>query len=223
MFPKVLHHAYIVEGGISAKEQVFLEVAQILGIDMHSQDFFVIESTMFGVDDATRAVDINSRKAFSGGKKAVCIIADIFSGQAQNALLKTLEEPTPGTYFFILTSSASVFLPTILSRVHVVSGKNDATILPSVFDVAGFLKATPAKRIAMVKEIMKEKEDEKIGDRDIFMFHNGLEKSFYRATKGKVEELRVASVFTKVQDYIRDTSSSKKLLLEYVALCAPQV
>lgn len=223
MFPKVLHHAYIVEGGISAREIVLAEVAQILDIDIHGQDFFVIESAMFGVDDATRAVDINSRKAFSGGKKAVCIIADIFSGQAQNALLKTLEEPTPGTHFFILTSSASVFLPTILSRVHVVTGKSDAVVLPPVFDVSGFLKASSAKRIAMVKEIMKEKEDEKIADRDIFMFLNELEKTSYTHTKGKSEELRVASVFTKVQDYIRDTSSSKKLLLEYVALCAPQI
>ena len=116
-----------------------------------------------------------------------------------------------------------MFLPTILSRVHVVTGKSDAVVLPPVFDVSGFLKASSAKRIAMVKEIMKEKEDEKIADRDIFMFLNELEKTSYTHTKGKSEELRVASVFTKVQDYIRDTSSSKKLLLEYVALCAPQI
>jgi len=87
-----------------------------------------------------------------------------------------------------------------------------------VCDVHGFLKGTPAERLLMVKQILKEKDDENISDRDIFVFVNELEKELFRVHKGTKKEINIAHVFTKVQDYIRDTSSSKKILLEYLAL-----
>lgn len=42
--------------------------------------------------------------------------ADLMSEEAQNALLKTLEEPSTKTYLFLTTASPSSLLPTILSR-----------------------------------------------------------------------------------------------------------
>ncbi len=219
MFPDILHHAYIVEGDIESSKSIILSlVADRLQVDIHGQDFFNIQADMFGVEEAQRVVNINSRRAFTGQNKAIVIVANTFSQQAQNALLKTLEEPTKGTHFFILTSTSATFLPTILSRVHVVGTTHSTSVLPDVCDVTSFLKGTSAKRINMVKQIMKEKEDEKIGDKDIHMFITELEKSAFNMYKGGVKEIKVARVFSKVQDYVRDTSSSKKLLLEYIAL-----
>ena len=42
--------------------------------------------------------------------------ADKMNPPAQNALLKTLEEPVPGTIFLLMTESPSLLLPTIVSR-----------------------------------------------------------------------------------------------------------
>lgn len=42
--------------------------------------------------------------------------ADRMTPQAQNALLKSLEEPSPGTYFVLTAERRTAFLPTILSR-----------------------------------------------------------------------------------------------------------
>lgn len=42
--------------------------------------------------------------------------ADAMRDQAANALLKTLEEPPPGTGFILVTNRVSALLPTILSR-----------------------------------------------------------------------------------------------------------
>lgn len=220
MFSDTLHHAYIIEGNpTDLKNVVITEVQQRLQLNDISQDLFLVETDMFSVENASRVVEINSRKAFDKGKKGIVIIADTFSHQAQNALLKTLEEPSVGTHFFILTSTSSVFLPTILSRVHVIRRDTDTeNTLAGVFDVHSFLKSTPAERLVMVKQILKEKDDENISDRDIFVFVNELEKELFRVHKGTKKEIEIARVCTKIQDYIRDTSSSKKLLLEYVAL-----
>lgn len=62
------------------------------------------------------AADAALRPNEAGGK--VYILADCgqISIPAQNTLLKLLEEPPPGVYFFLTAESRAVFLPTILSR-----------------------------------------------------------------------------------------------------------
>jgi DNA polymerase III delta prime subunit len=57
-----------------------------------------------------------------GDKKA--IIIDSFLGitnEAQNAFLKTLEEPPKSTIILILANSLDIFLPTILSRCTLIN------------------------------------------------------------------------------------------------------
>ncbi len=51
--------------------------------------------------------------------------ADRMTVQAQNAFLKTLEEPTPDTLLLLLTSNTNALLPTIRSRCHVISLFNE--------------------------------------------------------------------------------------------------
>ncbi|MBU1126064.1 MAG: AAA family ATPase [Patescibacteria group bacterium] len=61
-----------------------------------------------------------SMSSFGGGKKIVIIHdADRMTAGAQNALLKTLEEPLGDTHIFLLAEDSEQLLPTILSRsVH---------------------------------------------------------------------------------------------------------
>lgn len=46
--------------------------------------------------------------------------AELMTSQAQNALLKLLEEPPPDVYFFLLCTSAAQLLPTVISRAPVL-------------------------------------------------------------------------------------------------------
>ena len=58
-----------------------------------------------------------SLAAYEGGKKiAVIERADSMNANAQNALLKSLEEPTGDTMFFLLAENPGALLPTVLSR-----------------------------------------------------------------------------------------------------------
>ncbi|MCG3137877.1 MAG: hypothetical protein HJJLKODD_01732 [Phycisphaerae bacterium] len=52
------------------------------------------------------------------GKVFVIREAELLTTEAQNALLKTLEEPPPGTYLILITTSARALLPTTCSRAH---------------------------------------------------------------------------------------------------------
>lgn len=74
-----------------------------------------------GVDEVRELIASVQLRAFEGGAKIALIErADRMTAQAQNCLLKTLEEPPGGTIFFLMTDTPSALLPTIVSRCRTV-------------------------------------------------------------------------------------------------------
>lgn len=76
------------------------------------------KSGSIGVDDVRRQI-VNDVliKPYNGGRKIYIIDeAEKMTVQAQNALLKTIEEPPAYAVLLFLTTNADAFLPTILSR-----------------------------------------------------------------------------------------------------------
>lgn len=75
------------------------------------------EKSTLGVDEIRELIASLGQRAYEGGRRAVIIRdAQKLTPQAQNALLKSLEEPGEGINFFLLSTDASVMLPTIRSR-----------------------------------------------------------------------------------------------------------
>lgn len=69
-------------------------------------------------------------KPYSGPYKIYVIPeADLLSVQAQNALLKTIEEPPEYAVIFLLTENAESLLPTIMSRCVMLKLRNIRTTL----------------------------------------------------------------------------------------------
>lgn len=82
--------------------------------DVH---FVAPEKNTIKVDQIRELTEQLSLASYEGGKKiAVIERADSMNESAQNALLKTLENPTGDTLFFLLTDAPGVLLPTIVSR-----------------------------------------------------------------------------------------------------------
>lgn len=71
-----------------------------------------------GVDDVReQLVDDIQIKPYNGGRKVYIIDeAEKMTTQAQNAILKTIEEPPEYAVILFLTNNAQTFLPTIISR-----------------------------------------------------------------------------------------------------------
>lgn len=69
------------------------------------------------VDEIRYVNSLVGQHTFVGGQRVVIIErAEKMNPPAQNALLKTLEEPLAGTVFLLLTESPELLLPTIVSR-----------------------------------------------------------------------------------------------------------
>ena len=75
------------------------------------------ENGSITIDPVRRAIGQSTYRPFEGRKRVVIVDdADRLVVQAQNALLKTLEEPTDSSQFVLVTSRPDLLLPTVTSR-----------------------------------------------------------------------------------------------------------
>lgn len=99
----------------------------------------------------------------------VGVLHDIhrLTSEAQNALLKTLEEPPPNTYLLAETSTPDVLLSTILSRFSLVSiGTNDTVDQTTIEEyekiITELFSATPGRSLQLLEKYAATREDAKI-------------------------------------------------------------
>lgn len=109
---------------IAAKAQTALKNTQAILKKYHhplhnNPDLFVIPD--YTIESVREIKKFLSKKSFSHPEKFVLIPeADKLLLEAQNALLKNLEEPGANNYFLLTTTRAQLLLPTVLSRCQII-------------------------------------------------------------------------------------------------------
>lgn len=152
-----------------------LEVEKFIGKKLsllkNNPDFIILdkgEGASIGIAEVRSLQESLSLKPFQEAKKTALIKeAQDLTTEAQNALLKTLEEPN-ATTLIILTAPDTFWLyPTIVSRCQIMRlpPKSGANIEEKEFQkiseiLEKFLPATTAKRFKLVEEegIAKDRE-----------------------------------------------------------------
>lgn len=87
----------------------------VAGLDIENKQ------AQINVRDSADIISSLSLKSYEGGWKMVVVwMAEKMNEQAANELLKTLEEPTPGTVILLVAESDERLLQTIRSRVQTV-------------------------------------------------------------------------------------------------------
>src|SRR3989338_4442292 len=83
-------------------------------------DIYVREYPRFGVDDAIELRDRSNKRPLAGSQRFFIIATPGLTGEAQNALLKTLEEPPADAAFFIIVPAPELLLPTLRRRAQIL-------------------------------------------------------------------------------------------------------
>lgn len=115
----------------SSPDEIKIEVSNFLashlsGVNLNHPDvlYFSADSKL-GISEARKIKEHFSLKPFSAKGRAVILEnAANLTVEAQNALLKTLEEPPKDALLILGASSEAKFLPTILSRCQIIKIQN---------------------------------------------------------------------------------------------------
>ena len=121
-----LSHAHLIAGeeGVGKGKLANILAKFILNGDLDREYVDIInyssEKSSFGVDDVRDIIEEVYKKPFEKDKKVNIIHeGNKLTIQAQNALLKTIEEPPKGVYIIILCESLELILDTIKSRCEI--------------------------------------------------------------------------------------------------------
>jgi DNA polymerase-3 subunit delta' len=98
-----------------------LRVAKYLKQGTESLKVIVPEKNQIRLDQATQVLEFLSFRSFAQHRVVMIDGAECLNPQAANSLLKALEEPPAGTFFFMIAPSAAHVLPTLRSRAQVVA------------------------------------------------------------------------------------------------------
>lgn len=121
-------HASIITGedGLG-KSLIARDIAyELLNKDKNRQCVDIIEARVtknkksIGVDEVEKLIEEINSKPYEGDKKVIIVYeSDKMTNQAQNAFLKTIEEPPSGVYIILLCEHLDSLLDTIRSRCQV--------------------------------------------------------------------------------------------------------
>ncbi|OHB10706.1 MAG: hypothetical protein A3G05_01005 [Candidatus Zambryskibacteria bacterium RIFCSPLOWO2_12_FULL_45_14] len=116
--PNSRHHARLLIGTTKEAESYLNLYCKDLGIRLaNNPDFFAFKTDTFGIDEARELKLLAARKAVTQ-QKTFFISPVRITLEAQNALLKTFEDPSPDTIFFLVTREEALIIPTLLSRMQ---------------------------------------------------------------------------------------------------------
>ena len=106
---------------ILAKEVALKLINKEKNLDYVDIHIYKTTKASIGVDEVRKMLEEVSKKAYEGKNKVIILSkGDTLTIQAQNALLKTIEEPPIGVYIILLVESLDNLLDTIKSRSQVI-------------------------------------------------------------------------------------------------------
>lgn len=225
-----LFHAYVIGGPrATARGHIATLLAPFAVCTPGNPDYVVSEYVSFGVEEAEMVRDW--QRLSPHGERKVCVIyTDFITPAAQNALLKTLEEPVPNTHIVLAVSKPDVLLGTLLSRVVVEIPERiqdrDMADMTGMADGTAFLKMSPGERIASVAKLAAKSEDEdaaaEVREKTI-AFIESLETVYAKKLQqsdGDEQKKLIANIeqILLYKKYLHSPGASVKMILETIAL-----
>lgn len=170
-----------------------------------------------GIDDA-RLLQQGALTKPQSGKNIFIISSNFIGSEAQNALLKLLEEPIADTYFFFIMNETSSVFPTVLSRVRVITRYGTKPLSP--LDPQKFLHGDIETRLKLLSGFLSHESESKKSD--ALKFLNALEIALTQVNV-KDEARRSLETVLMLKKYLFDRSPSIKMIVEHLALTLPVV
>lgn len=200
MQPKI-----IVSTDFKQRGEKIWSILEELKINQSNPDLLLIEDEKISIAIIKKIIKHLSTRPFGNtGKSVVILSANDISGDAQGALLKTLEEPPEDSIILIGVDAENKLLSTILSRCQII---NLASHLKGVkLNIEEILGLSIEKRF----EVIEKTEDKNQFLKDLTASYRA--KTLKGESEGKfLEELLNAEIWS-------ESNVNMRTILEYLML-----
>lgn len=212
-------HAYLIRGDGEYIANLLKDtVEKIFNITfIGNPDCHIACFETFGIDEARKIKEDQEKRSFAGKYKFFLINTFTLTHEAQNALLKVFEEPTIGTYIFLIMPSSAQILPTLKSRLFdlgtILSPENSDNKF-----AMDFLRKSAPERLKSLKKIFEDKD--KVAAVSLL---NGLEEILGGDIKegATPEEIFILEEIRRGREYLNGRAPSVKMILEHISLIVP--
>lgn len=164
------------------------------------------------VADARRLTQSAARMPIENTERVLVIFANRIGNEAQNALLKLLEDPPGHTRFVLVVPTLTMLLPTVRSRLQLESSGNAAGVITE--SGSAFLQSVYKDRLGTIERLHKAKD--RVAMRAILTDIG----NYVSRQSVSPECMRAATTALQYRDF---SGASLKMWLEYLALLLPIV
>ena len=200
-----LHHANLLIGTPEEAESYLRSLCDSWGVRLpNNPDFFAFKMETFGIDEARKLKLLSARKAVTT-KKIFLITPTRLTLEAQNALLKTFEDPFPNTLFFLGVREENLVIPTLLSRMQIIRTRGGNVAAGA--EAEKFLSLSVKNRLLFAKSFADE-------EKSLPIF---LDSLLFLLRKQKEKKDLLKNVYN-VRRFVRDSAVTPRLIIEHLAL-----
>jgi len=173
-----------------------------------SPDIVHLSGSRMGIDEVRSLIREAYMTPLYGSERVFVLAYGAFTEEAQNALLKLLEEPPKTARFYIITERPNLLLSTLRSRlVRADVGLHEE----SSFDLHAFLRLSYGDRLAEIASRAQKKDEVWLTD-------------LMQAIETRAHDSKDASLIRSVlslKPYFHTPGASKKMILEHLVLLLP--
>lgn len=176
------------------------------------QERWEVAYDSFGINEVRGLIARAYQRPMEGERQRLIVRTDFITHEAQNALLKVLEEPPVATSFLFIVPLDLMVLPTLASRFWEAEGVTDVDVVEEgVF--SSFLELGIAQRITLIETKLKAGD---LGwQRSI---KQGLIRYLRSQPEGNHVQMKALEFVTRM---LLTRGASNKMLLEHAALYVP--
>lgn len=220
--------SYLLYGGaIRKRSETALRMAEQLDPKFARNshpDLLIIDrekgKNSIGIDQTRNVLSFLFERPYSSKFKVVMIYhADAMTAQAQNSLLKTLEEPPSYAAIYLLAKTENSLLPTVISRCRKIVAKSEWETLTDTdfIPMQLILHYGVGERMELAEKTSKKEKDEVITILENWI--GELRTFLLNHPKSKTAEAIVK--MQEIKNSIEDTNMNVRLALEWLLLNIP--
>jgi hypothetical protein len=204
-----LSHAYLCYGDFKECEESFSDTLKEKGVRLRSPGHYIFEEDTFGVDDARDLITWYQTGATSNDDThtVAVIAAKVIKKDAQQMLLKILEEAKHPYSIFIFTTPGTEIIATVLSRVNYIGEINSTNK-----EIKKIINLGVGERINAVSIAIKNMESH-----EIRVFTEELVRNMIlNLNEQKNKDLVKINQIMQAQNALIDSRIAPKFILDYV-------